>query len=331
MKKLITILLSLMICAGCFGAAAEDIPVTEEMPVGGLSLRCPQAFIDAEGIIGTDGTMHLTDSVYLTYWYYIAANQEEFNSLLAENSGELSNRAALMFYVFSVGGDKDFTTVCSEIAENAGIDFSAENATEIGQAEDWKFYLYMNQDPGFEAEVDQKYMDEYTALLGRKEEIASAFTCSVPFNEYGEMDGKVIRFEAMDLEGNVVSSEEIFAQHEITMVNIWATWCGPCISELGELQALHTRFLEKDCAVLGLLTDQDTEKAGKLMAENGITYQVVLAPETFSSIFPFEAIPTTFFVDRSGAFLGTKIQGAYPDMYEDALQPLLEQVQQANP
>ena len=331
MKKLIAVLTALMICAGCFGAAAENVPAAQDMPVSGLSFTCPAAMAETKGLVRTDGAMNMYGSVYVTYWYYVAASEEEFADLSVNDPEKLQDRMALLFYVFSVGEGKDFASVCEMLNMYTGMEFSADNAAEIGQADAWKFYLYMDADPEFAGMAGEEYGSEYTALAGLKDEIASAFDCHVPFNEYGEMDGKVIRFEATDLEGNPVSSEEIFAQHEITMVNIWATWCGPCVGELGELQAIHTRFLEKDCAVLGLMTDGNTEEANRLIAENGITYQVVNAPELFNSVFPFEAIPTTFFVDRSGAFLGTKIQGADPEMYETAIQPLLEQVQQANP
>ena len=331
MKKLIAVLTALMICAGCFGAVAENAPAAQDMPVAGLSFTCPAAMAETKGLVRTDGAMNLFNSVYVTYWYYAAVSEEEFADLSVNDPDQLQEKLALLFYVFSVGEGKDFASVCEMLNMYTGMEFSADNAAEIGQADAWKFYLYMNADPEFAGTAGDEYGSEYTALAGLKDELVSAFDCYVPFNEYGEMDGRVIRFEVTDLEGNVISSEDLFAQHEITMVNIWATWCGPCVGELGELQAIHTRFLEKDCAVLGLMTDGNTEEANRLIAENGITYQVVNTPELFNSIFPFEAIPTTFFVDRSGAFLGTKIQGADPEMYETAIQPLLEQVQQANP
>ncbi len=331
MKKLISMLLALALCAGCLCAAAESAPTVQEMPVSGLSFTVPQAFEDARGGILTDGAIQLDTKLYVTYWYYSAADMEEMKRLAAENPEELQARFGLLFFVFSVGGGKEFADVCDAVGSALDFGITTENTQEIGQAEGWKFYLCMNPQPGFPGEVEKEYADEYAALMDMKDEIASAFTFSVPFNEDGSMDGKVIRFEATDLEGNPVSSEELFAQHEVTMVNIWATWCGPCVGELAELQAIHTRFLEKDCGVLGLMIDSDTEAAVRLIAENGITYPVVLAPETFSSVFPFEAVPTSFYVDRNGAFLGTKIQGAQPDLYESALEPLLEQVKQANP
>ena len=321
MKKVFAVLLAMAVCACVLYAAAEE-PAAEKYPVAGLSFTPPRAFSDAKGCVGTDGVRQLDDSFYYVYWYYIAAGQEELTRLTAEDAGQIQGKTALLFYTFSVGENRGV----SAVAEATGGAISGENTVQIGQEDSWSFYLYMAQDPGFMDSVDRGYEEEYAALCGMQEEIAAAFSCFVPFNEYGRMDGEIVRFTAEDLDGSPVSSEEIFAQHEITMVNIWTTWCGYCIDELASLQELHTRLEEKDCAVLGVLDDDDVETARGQISENGVKYRVVVAPENFSSIFPYNAYPTTFYVDRNGAFLGTKIVGAQPDMYESALDPLLAQV-----
>ncbi len=324
MKKIISLILILAVCSCCFGTFAENAKTTEEIPVAGLNMTYPQSFRDARGLIGTDGPMKLTDSVYLTYWYYTAVTEEEYQAVMEDNQGQLQGRTAMMYYVFSIGDSESFSDVAGEINDLTGWGLTAENAAEIGQAENWKFYLYMAPEEDFGNGVEQEYADEYTALCGMRDEIASSYTFSVPFNEYGRMDGEIIRFTATDLDGNPVSSADIFNQNNVTMINIWATWCGPCISELAELQAIHTRFREKDCGIVGLLIDTDVEEARRLINENGITYPVYLAGQQLNNVIPFEAVPTSFFADRSGAFLGTKFTGAYPELYESALEPLID-------
>ena len=317
LKKAISVLLALMVLAGCAGALAEEDGQTFEMPSAGMKIVLPQEYADAKGLVATDGVIELGSGSYTAYFYYCAASREEYDRLLAEAPGELSSRMCLLFYAFAIYGDQPFSEVTS-------LDESA--AVKLGQEGDYTFYLYMNQDAEFAASAGEEFGAEFTALTAMKDQVAAGITCYTPVNEYTEqLDGTVIRFTAKDLDGNPVSSEELFSRHEVTMVNVWATWCGPCVSELADLQEVHTHFLEKDCAVVGLLTDDDVEKARRLMAENGVEYDVVLVSSDLTYVFPYSAIPTTFFVDRNGAFLGTKFVGVCSaDMYESALTPFLK-------
>ena len=111
------------------------------------------------------------------------------------------------------------------------------------------------------------------------------------------------------------------------MVNIWASWCGPCIRELPELQAISERLKERGCSVIGLLYDGDDaaalETAKKLMTDNGVSYLVILPPENVDSLFPLEAFPTTYFVDSDGKIISEPIVGAYIDQYEATVDALL--------
>lgn len=320
MRKLILILLIMTMCGCCLCVAAEEDPVKKEIPVLGLTFTYPQAMTGARGAISMGSAAELGDGIYYDYLIYCAMTEDEYLKAIEEDPEVIEGKVTALFYVFAVAEGKDFSAVTALIGDS----ISPEKVMEFGRADDWTYYLYMEENDGFADTMDKEFKDEFAALRGMKDEIAAAFSFSVPFNEYGKMDGKTVSFTATDLDGNEVTSAGIFAQHEVTMVNIWATWCGPCVGELAELQEIHTRFLGKDCAVLGLLIDNDTEAARSLMESNGVTYQVLIAPDNFGSIFPYSAVPTSFFVDRNGAFLGSKIVGAQPDLYEDALEPLLK-------
>ena len=321
LKKAIGLLMALMLCAGCAGAFAAGDVRTFDMPAVGMRFVFPQEYENAKGCIRTDGVVELGNGSYYLYFYYCAVPQEDFDRMYAENQGELMSRTCILFYAFAIGNGGDF----SEVTRITNGGMTEDGAMKLGQEGDYSFYLYWTENADFAASVSEAYREEYNALCAGKEQAAAYFTCYAPVNEYTGLDGHVIRFDAADLDGHPVSSEELFSGHAVTMVNIWATWCGPCVGELAELQAIHTRFLEKDCAVIGLLSDDNVEEARRLMEAYGITYDVVLISSDFSFVFPYSAIPTSFFVDRNGVFLGTKFVGACPDLYEPALEPFLQQ------
>lgn len=322
MKKLLMILMAILLCASCVCAAAEEEQVTTDMPVAGLRMIWPEAFVKTKGAVMADGVSYLDNGIYYAYWYYCAAAPDEARQLIAKGSQRL--KADYLFYTFSVGENMDVSETVRFLNE-LGFGLQAEDLVLLGELDDWKFYLCMAYNPDFSNHVEPEYAEEYASLCGMKDEIAAAFTCSVPFNEYGDLSNRVIRMNGADLDGNPVSLEDLFGEHAVSLVNVWATWCGPCVSELSALQAIYARNLENDCGVIGLLIDQNIDEARALIAENGITYPVVLVPKEFSMVFPYSAIPTTFYVDRGGTFLETKFTGAYPEMYEDVLITLRDQ------
>ena len=124
------------------------------------------------------------------------------------------------------------------------------------------------------------------------------------------------------MNGNPVSSAELFSQNEITLLNLWTSWCGPCIGELEDLQALHVELQEKGCGVMGMLLDDDLETARQLIKENGVAYPVLLGPEGLEDFLPVESVPTTLLVGRDGTVLAAPIVGAYMEKYIAALDAL---------
>ena len=140
-----------------------------------------------------------------------------------------------------------------------------------------------------------------------------------------------IEFETTDLEGNPVTAEALFSSHTITMVNVWASWCPPCVRELPELQRLNGEFGEKDCAIVGLLLDGDGEQGladGRArLQEAGANYTILLPWDGMNELFPVSAVPTSFFIDSRGHVIGEPIVGAYVDSYTPALDAAIAQAQ----
>lgn len=61
-------------------------------------------------------------------------------------------------------------------------------------------------------------------------------------------------FTSEDLEGNAVD-QTIFEGHDLTMVNIWATFCGPCLDEMPDLGELNTQYADQNFQIVGIVVD----------------------------------------------------------------------------
>lgn len=133
------------------------------------------------------------------------------------------------------------------------------------------------------------------------------------------LEEEKLSFETKDLFGESIDSEELFADHKITMINIWTSWCGPCLGELPELEALNQEFAEKDCAIVGLLYDGVNDSvirdAKEILEETGVTYPILLPWEDMPEVFAVQAVPTSFFVDSEGNLIGEPVIGALIDQY----------------
>ncbi len=73
-------------------------------------------------------------------------------------------------------------------------------------------------------------------------------------NEEPDTNGILSSFSATDLDGNAVD-ESIFSSSKLTMVNIWATFCGPCIGEMPDLGLLNEEYASEGFQVVGIVAD----------------------------------------------------------------------------
>lgn len=126
---------------------------------------------------------------------------------------------------------------------------------------------------------------------------------------------------------------EPVALHErrgkVTVLNIWATWCGPCRKEMPSLQVLHQKFQERGLEVVGVNVDapqaDQLKRIQELTQRLGIDYTILLDPEQkFVRTFRTIGVPQTLLIDRSGRIL-RHWRGAFDPMAADVV-TLIERV-----
>ena len=141
-------------------------------------------------------------------------------------------------------------------------------------------------------------------------------------------------FTAKDIDGNIVS-QQILSGHKLTMVNVWGTFCSPCIQEMPDLGELHTAFGE-DFQVVGIVIDAadqnlqpiptEVAEAKEIIDATGADYLHFLPSLSLVKAFLSEvsSIPVTIFVDENGnqlgkAYIGAKSKAQWQTIITDLL------------
>lgn len=109
-----------------------------------------------------------------------------------------------------------------------------------------------------------------------------------------------------DTEGNPRSLKEF--RGKIVLVNFWATWCVPCLTEMPELSRLHAAYQDKGFVVVAISTDaQGPEYVRKYVAEKQFRFLAFSDPDGIRAGIPFRlvGIPTSYLIGPEGELLGS--------------------------
>ena len=141
-----------------------------------------------------------------------------------------------------------------------------------------------------------------------------------------------LTFTANDLEGNPVN-QSVFANAKLTMLNVWATFCAPCINEMPDLGELAAQG-GTDYQIIGVCSDLDGSEemladARDLVAQTGADY---LHLQPSESLYPVltatSSVPVTFFFDSEGKVVGNGLLGAQDkETWAQVLEERLEMVE----
>ncbi|RDU24609.1 TlpA family protein disulfide reductase [Anaerosacchariphilus polymeriproducens] len=143
--------------------------------------------------------------------------------------------------------------------------------------------------------------------------------------------GDLGTFSTKDLNGKAVDNS-IFSGHKLTMINIWATFCRPCIKELPDLQKMSENMPE-GTQLLSIVGDADDDKllklAQQILKDKGVSYTNIIPDKPLKQYLDknMVAYPTTLFVDSSGKIVGEPIIGERDmSVYKEILNERLAQV-----
>lgn len=140
-------------------------------------------------------------------------------------------------------------------------------------------------------------------------------------------------FEGQDVEGNVVSSD-VLSKADLTMVNVWATYCNPCLREMPGLGELAVEYDSEVFQIIGIISDVQEGADQKtmdyvtyLIEQTGADYTHLVLNESVYNAFltDVSAVPTTFFIDENGEILDIVVGSMDKSAWEDKINELLEE------
>ena len=215
--------------------------------------------------------------------------------------------------------EERFSEALSGLEEQLNALTGCDQHQKLGESADgaYSYYLSSNSkgDAGLEAELENI---EVTLKDMVNMEEGLSFFSALPQS----ISGSVGEFSTTDIQGTAVD-QTIFQEHTLTLVNVFTTWCSPCVEEIPELEKLRADMAEQGVGVIGIVMDtrneageQDSEalqKAQILAERSGAQFPFLIPDETalHGLLDSIDTVPQTFFVDRQGNIVGETYLGGH--------------------
>ena len=147
---------------------------------------------------------------------------------------------------------------------------------------------------------------------------ASAMAAGKP----AEVGQEAPDFKLMTLDGEIFQLSE--QRGRVVYLNLWATWCPPCVAEMGDIQKLYKAHPD-DLSVIGASVDESSGTVKAFLEENGYSYPVGMDADyaLVGGLYPTQYIPLSVFINTEGIVtymdVGVLTYEMMEELYQEAL------------
>ena len=196
---------------------------------------------------------------------------------------------------------------------------------KIGESSDGKYEYYLSVKEG--SEFAKEFENTEIEVIDKKERPENGFVLqeksdlegTVPFS--GSSVEDISNVVTKDINGKEFSKKD-YEKYDLTMVNVFATWCTACIKEIPDLVELQKEMKDKGVNVVGIVTDtmddggenKDAIAKAKTIQEKTKANYPFLMPDKSNfngRLNGIQALPETFFIDKNGKIVGETYSGSH--------------------
>ena len=205
-----------------------------------------------------------------------------------------------------------------------------DSHTKLGESKDGKYSYYLSVNSTADAETIEELKQTTVEITEKKERPENGFVLS----EKSELENTMAfstdsqnavtdlsNLQTMDIDGKEFSGKD-FSDYDLTMVNVFATWCSPCVQEIPDLAEIQKEMKDKGVNIIGVVTDtvdqtgenQEALEKAKLIQERSKAEYPFLIPDKSNfngRLSGIQAFPETFFVDKKGQIVGETYSGSH--------------------
>jgi thiol-disulfide isomerase/thioredoxin len=127
-----------------------------------------------------------------------------------------------------------------------------------------------------------------------------------------EIGSIALDFSAPNPEGKIIALKESLGK--VTLIDFWASWCGPCRAENPNVVALYNEFHAKGFNIIGVSLDKDAAKWKEAISKDKLTWNQIsnlkFWEEPIAVTYGVQSIPATYLLDASGKIIAKDLRGA---------------------
>ena len=112
------------------------------------------------------------------------------------------------------------------------------------------------------------------------------------------------KWQLSDIDGNIINLSEF--KDKVIFINFWATWCGPCVGEMPEIQKFYDKFKDNDDVVFLIVSNEEPEIIKEFIEKKSYTFPVYSARSQIPNKLSSRSIPTSFLISKTGGIVLTK-------------------------